>query len=317
MLTKKVLTFVKKVRFSSFFFIFATSVIRRIVYILLFYVLLVSNAAFSRGIKTNNSDTVSVLNQVQHLLSEYDSTLMFPAFELYCQWDTLTIHPYEFGQGSLKDTSVINLVDEYNCGYVPPFCGEISSNFGARKGRPHYGVDINLETGDSVVAAFGGMVRIAKRNKTFGNVVIIRHSNGLETFYAHLSKLKVSANQYVEPGQLIGLGGNTGHSYGSHLHFEVRYKGLPINPNDLISFEKNQLLSNTLVIDSKSFEFSAKIEAKKTNTKSAKSKYYTVRKGDTLYAIAKRHGTTPQKLCKINNIRMSATLRVGMKIKCA
>lgn len=258
---------------------------------------------------TTNSDTVSANIQVQEsLLSEYDSALMFPAFEIYCQWDTTNIHPYGFDSKSANDSSLIKLIDEYNCGYVHPFCGDVTSDYGMRKGRPHYGVDINLETGDTVVAAFGGMVRIAKKNKTYGNVVIIRHSNGLETFYAHLSKILVNPNEYIEPGQVIGLGGNTGRSYGSHLHFEVRYKGFPINPNDLISFDTGDLLNESLIVSTKTIEFAAKAKS---------AKYHTVKKGETLYKIAKRYGTTPQKLCKMNNIKMSTTLRIGMKLKCA
>lgn len=282
-------------------------------YTLFLCLLLTSSGVFARTTETNNNtesnDTTSAKDQLDKLLSEYDSTLLYPAFEIYCQWDTNNIHPYEFGLKSITDTCKISLVDEeYNCGYVHPFCGEVTSDYGFRKGRPHYGVDINLETGDTVVAAFGGMVRIAKKNKSFGNVIIIRHSNGLETFYAHLSKLLVNPNDYVEPGQVIGLGGNTGRSYGSHLHFEVRYKGLPINPNDLISFENNDLLKNTLVVHPKTFELTVKAKS---------AKYHTVRKGDTLYGISKRYGTTPQKLCKMNNIKMTTTLRIGMKLKCA
>jgi murein DD-endopeptidase MepM/ murein hydrolase activator NlpD len=283
--------------------------------------LLTSGVLFSRGIPACTDTTItkkdtSSTRDIEGLV-EYDSTLMFPAFDIYSQWDTNSIHPYEFAAKSLvNDTNPIYLIDEYNCGYVHPFCGEVTSDFGPRKGRPHYGIDINLETGDSVGAAFSGMVRIAKKNKTFGNVVIIRHSNGLETFYAHLSKLLVNPNDYVEPGQIIGLGGNTGRSHGSHLHFEVRYKGFPIDPNEIISFERNALIRNTLVLTPKTFEFSSKNKGGK-GAKGVKSKYYTVRKGDTLYGIARKYGTTPQKLCKLNKIKMTTVLRIGMKLKCA
>ena len=286
---------------------------KKYLYLLFLFISIASNAvavesAKIKGDTSNNSANDTIALKINTAVpTEQDSLVMFPAYGLYCQWDTTDIHPYRYDLSQLNDTTIIPLIDEENCGFMCPRKGNITSDFGARKNRPHYGVDIDLETGDTVGAAFAGMVRIAKKNKTYGNVVIIRHSNGLETYYAHLSKICVESGQYVEPGQLIGLGGNTGHSFGSHLHFEIRYKGYAINPHELISFDESKLVSNNYILTKKTFDFVASAKA---------AKYYVVKKGDTLYKIAKRYGTTPQKLCKLNGIKTTTSLKPGKKLRC-
>jgi murein DD-endopeptidase MepM/ murein hydrolase activator NlpD len=132
--------------------------------------------------------------------------------------------------------------------------GRLTSTYKRRWGKQHHGLDIDLETGDTVMAAFDGVVRYAQFNRSgFGNCIIIRHMNGLETIYAHLSKIDVEPNVFVSAGQLIGLGGNTGHSTGSHLHFETRYKDFSFNPLLFIDIEKQELKSNTLVLHASDF----------------------------------------------------------------
>ncbi len=283
-----------------------------------------------------------------------DSLRRYPAYDLYCTWDTVVIHPYHFEPCTFIDTTIISLTGDFSCEYVQPRAGKVNSNFGTRGKRrkvAHFGIDIDLEKGDTVVAAFDGMIRIAKKNKSYGNVVIIRHRNGLETYYAHLSKLLVKADQWVNAGDVIGLGGNTGHSTGSHLHFEIRYKGLPLNPNDVIDFANDRLVSDTIVMTPNNFEYFDKVASGRvrvsnvkkkvksksyfpteTSTVSAENnsttiasakpkattgKYHVVRKGDTLYSIARKYGTTTQKLCKLNNIKQNATLSIGKKIRCS
>ncbi|MCE9539018.1 MAG: peptidoglycan DD-metalloendopeptidase family protein, partial [Bacteroidetes bacterium] len=159
-------------------------------------------------------------------------------------------------------------------------------------------------------------VRIAKKSKSYGSVVVIRHSNGLETYYAHLSKINVEVGQEVYAGEIIGLGGNTGHSRGSHLHFEVRYLGHPINPTEIISFTDHKLVVDTLCISKRTFNYvcEAKKAAGKTYANS-KSKIHTVKKGDTLYGIAKKYKTTPKALSKKNHLKSTQILRLGQKIK--
>jgi len=137
----------------------------------------------------------------------------------------------------LKDTVWLCLTEDSNKGFKIPVPGVITSRYGIRNGKNHNGIDLSLKTGDTVSAAWSGKVRYAKYNDGgFGNLVIIRHYNGLETFYAHLSKLLVFPDQDVIAGETIGLGGTTGHSSGPHLHFEVRFYDDPINPEEMIDF---------------------------------------------------------------------------------
>jgi len=107
---------------------------------------------------------------------------------------------------------------------------EVTSVYGMRKGKKHFGVDFRLNIGDTVCSVFCGKVRVAKKDAAYGYVVVVRHYNMSETVYAHLDKILVTPDQEIKAGQVIGLGGNTGRSAGPHLHFELRYKGFPINP---------------------------------------------------------------------------------------
>ncbi len=127
--------------------------------------------------------------------------------------------------------------------------GRLNSKYGPRWGRMHKGLDLYLKTGDTVVSAFDGVVRYAKFNGGgYGNCVVVRHLNGLETIYGHLSQINVAENQYVQAGELLGLGGTTGHSSGPHLHFETRYKDFAIDPEQYYNTETGLLLSNILVL---------------------------------------------------------------------
>jgi hypothetical protein len=274
-------------------------------------------------IKTKETtDTVPYVVDNDELDDFNDSLITLPSTDLYCDWDTVNTHYPKFNIDELKDCNKeIALYNKNSCGYVHPFLGKVTSEFGPRKRRYHYGTDIDLETGDAVGSAFDGRVRIAKKSKTYGNVVVIRHSNGLETYYAHLSKINVEIGQEVYAGQIIGLGGNTGHSHGSHLHFEIRYLGQPINPTEIISFTDHKLICDTLTLSKKTFDYV--FEAKKAAVKnyaSGKGKYgkgkvYVIRKGDTLSSIARKHGTTTAALCKKNGLRTTANLRKGQKLK--
>lgn len=235
-----------------------------------------------------------------------------PTFDYEGIWDTISVNPYKIDLSQKPDTTLINLQDGLQCDYAHPFPGHVTSDFGPRgRHRYHLGIDIKLATGDTVKCAFEGVVRIARRSSTFGNVVMVRHKNGLETIYAHLSRIDVKIGQRVEAGELLGLGGNTGRSYGSHLHFEVRYKGVPIDPNKLINFNHCELRTDTLLIDKHTFAYKPKPGAKNYG----KTRTYVVRKGDTLGKIAHRTGTTVKRLCKINGIKSTTILRPGRKLK--
>jgi murein DD-endopeptidase MepM/ murein hydrolase activator NlpD len=259
---------------------------------------------------------------------EVDSLLAFPSNDLYSSWDTTVIHPYSFAESFKQDSAIMRLTEPTDCGFVLPFSGNVTSEFGWRKRRPHYGTDIDLETGDTVMAAFDGMVRIAKLNRSYGNVVIIRHKNGLETVYAHLSKILVEAGQTIEAGQILGLGGNTGHSFGSHLHFEMRYLGQAIDAEDFIDFATGTLKKNECMITKADVETKYDLRALHTRqkkdlnlarvsgTKTTKyGKVYTVRKGDTLGRIAQKNHTTIKSICKKNGIKQTKVLRLGQKLK--
>ncbi len=271
--------------------------------------------------------SILVLNE-EHEEEEVDSLLAFPSSDLYSSWDTTTIHPYSFAASFKQDSAIIRLTEPTDCGFVLPFKGNLTSVFGWRKRRPHYGTDINLETGDTVVAAFDGMVRIAKLNRSYGNVVIIRHANGLETVYAHLSKINVEAGQMIEAGQNIGLGGNTGHSFGSHLHFEIRYLGQAMDTEDFIDYARGTLKKNECMITKSDVETKYDLRALHSRQKrdlnyarssggkaTGKGKVYTVRKGDTLGRIAQKNHTTISSICKKNGIRQGKVLRLGQKLK--
>ncbi|MCW3102958.1 MAG: hypothetical protein JWO09_1398 [Bacteroidetes bacterium] len=230
-----------------------------------------------------------------------------PASDLYVSWEINNLFPEKDMLKFKGDTSVCLTLNGGERGeYFHPFNGPVTSNFGWRDSTQHNGIDIDLNKGDKVSAAFDGMVRIAKNGGGFGNVVIIRHYNGLETVYAHLSKIKVKPGQVVVAGQVIGLGGSTGHSTGSHLHFEVRFKGVPINPKYLISFPDQKLLCNELVIRKSKWGLAAYPKD---------ARYYTIEKGDTIFEIAKRFGTTTATIKQINGFTGGRVrLKVGQQI---
>ena len=183
----------------------------------------------------NPHDTVPYSVDEEEMMDYNDSLISFPAYDLYCDWDTVNTHVPKFDIATLKDQSRnIVLYDENSCGYVHPFEGRVTSTFGPRHHRYHYGVDIDLETGDCVAAAFDGKVRIAKKSKSYGNVIVIDHGSGLKTRYGHLSKIDVHVGDHVKRGQHIAAMGTTGRSTGSHLHYEVRINGRPENPRKFI-----------------------------------------------------------------------------------
>jgi murein DD-endopeptidase MepM/ murein hydrolase activator NlpD len=196
--------------------------------------------------------------------------------------------------------------------FVPPIEGRVTSRFGPRRYRHHNGIDINLNTGDTVLAAFDGRVRIAAYFSGYGYTVVIRHYNGLETLYGHFSKILVDTNQLVMAGEPIGLGGNTGRSYGSHLHFEVRYLGIAFNPELIINFDENRLLSDTLMLTAAHFRH---LGGASGGSAVANASYHRVRSGDNLSTIARRYGTSVNNLCQLNNISRTTTLQIGRTLR--
>jgi murein DD-endopeptidase MepM/ murein hydrolase activator NlpD len=263
-----------------------------------------------------------VMNSYLHEYFQRDSTYGFSF-----PWDPDVCYTSNRSNdlSKLKDTLWLCVVDSTWNEFVMPWDGVVTSRYGYRKGRYHNGIDINLDTGDTVVAAFAGKVRYAKYNESgFGNLVIIRHYNGLETFYAHLSKHLVVPNQEVQAGEPIGLGGNTGRSRGAHLHFETRFFDAPINPEEIIDFEKKELRDENLFIHRGLFRPGAAVSnnsgpvASSSNaptTSSSGAQYHKIRSGDTLGHIARRYGTTISRICQLNGISPTTTLHIGRTLR--
>lgn len=171
----------------------------------------------------------------------------------------------------------------------------------------HKGLDLRLKSGDTVRAAFDGVVRYARYNRGgFGNLVILRHYNGLETFYAHLFKVKVEVNQVVKAGDLIGLGGSTGRSRGPHLHFEIRYRDVPVDPRRIIDLDSGLLIANTLLVRKEIFY---------PNDWDSTAVYHKIRSGDTLGHLSAKYHTSVKEICAMNNIRATTTLRIGRVLR--
>ena len=152
----------------------------------------------------------------------------------------------------LPDEINLKLIQDSN-DFCFPVKGVKSSSYGWRWHRGHHGVDIALRTGDPIHAAFGGTVRIASRMGGYGNCVVIRHPNGLETLYGHLSKIDVHTGDQVAAGDIIGLGGSTGNSTGPHLHFECRFLYQTFDPEWILDFQKHSLRTRRLHLDKSYF----------------------------------------------------------------
>lgn len=252
-------------------------------------------------------------------------------------WDTLNVRAKRTDFSAKVDTSFINLANLEGSSFVFPYKGKILSPFGYRGRHFHAGVDIKLNHGDTVVCAFDGKVRMAKYYAGYGNAVVVRHSNGLETLYGHLSKIKVRVNQELKAGELIGLGGRTGHASCDHLHFETRYLGEAFNPRQFIDLDNYGLTKDVLSItkhtfgrskdylpnglnadsdnDSVTASFSNASTSHSKHSKKKGRKYCSIRNGETLYSIANRNKTTVKDLCSLNGIRKNKTLKIGTRLR--
>lgn len=204
---------------------------------------------------------------------------------------------------------------DFSGAHFPTIHGTLlNSPYGIRKHRLHRGVDLHLHIGDSVVAAYPGKVVVSKYNRRgYGNYVMIEHANGTRTLYGHLQKRLVEVGDIVEGGQLIGKGGNTGRSSGPHLHFEIRYGEVNIDPATVFDFEKGELLPNT-----DRYALAPAIDSHNAiQAELSKHRFHRVRPGDTLGKIAQMYGTTVEKLCKLNKITRTSILRIGQNIQCS
>jgi len=237
--------------------------------------------------------------------------LMFPADELYnSNWDTVNVNPFVKTSIEFPESYAINCSS-----FTMPVDNEvkITSKYGPRRRRMHRGTDLKVQIGDTIRSAFEGKVRIKSfERRGYGNYLVIRHPNGLETVYGHLSKYLVKENQIVLAGEAIALGGNTGRSTGSHLHFETRFLGKDINPEEIIDFEGGVPHKDEFVFHN------IKINGKKSNIYSTSANaiaVHNVKKGETLGMIASKYGTTVADLCNLNGISKTSTLSIGQPIR--
>jgi hypothetical protein len=216
-------------------------------------------------------------------------------------WITSQVFAYKNQKSVIKETVKIALIDPIRTFFFPKY-GRFLRGFS----KKHKGLDLKLNTGDPVAVAFDGKVRFAGYNRRgFGNLVVVRHYNGLETYYAHLSKISVKKNEMVTAGTTIGLGGSTGRSTAPHLHFEVRYHDKPIDPQKIVDYNTNSLVSEVINLDNSFFKPPQKKgkDGKVINDNDiSNGKYYKIKQGDTLSKIAKRNQTTVKKLCALNDI---------------
>ena len=257
-------------------------------------------------------------------------------------WDTRTVNPYKEEPDAIPDRFSLWIVDTLDS-YVCPYVVKPRSQYGYRHGRRHQGIDLPYPTGTPVPVAFDGRVRISDYVGGYGNLVVVRHANGLETFYGHLSKRNVEPGDWVSAGDIIGLGGSTGRSTGPHLHFETRYRGAAFDPSWLIDFETGTLRHRLLRIRSWYFnpnqryvqniddedeifrtdeedrllaeEQAKKEAAARAAAEAAAMRYHTIRNGDTLYSIARKYGTTVKHICQLNGIKETTVLQVGRRLR--
>ncbi len=261
----------------------------------------------------------------EHFITE---DYQIPSYNLYLQdWNTeyLKIKSLGISFGNNADIKII-LVDNNNPFVMPCKNFQVSSNYGVRKSGTHTGVDLATQLDEPVYSCFDGVVRMAREYSSYGKTVVVRHYNGLETVYAHLDSILVQPNEKVVSGQQIGMAGNSGRSTGVHLHFETRFLYEHFDPAKMVDFATGELLSNVLTITKAELDFAADADQTAASTPTTTTKpatsttavsdsYYVVKQGDTLYAIAKKHGLSLDKLLKMNNLTEESVLQLGQKIR--
>lgn len=275
--------------------------------------------------KMKRVDTLALQNLINR------ENIQSPSAELYDDWDNTYAHKAT----ELPDSFRIDLRHFH----MPTTSRVVTSNFGSRWGRQHKGIDLKVYIGDTIRSAFSGKVRMVKYERGgYGKYIVIRHSNGLETIYGHLSKQLVEENQVVRAGEVIGLGGNTGRSTGSHLHFETRLCGVALNPAILFDFRAQDVVADSYLFrkntymaeSSEANRLRGKIGngsytreevqgemayGSETEQVAEEKQYHKVAKGETLSAIAKKRGVSVSSLCKLNRISKRTRLRPGQILR--
>ena len=291
--------------------------------------LLARQAPVDKKMRAVDSIAIQRLFQVEELED--------PAAELYPNWEDEQINLY--GNVTLPDEYKIDLR-----GFCMPTTNRIvTSNYGYRPRfrRQHKGIDINANKGDTIRAAFDGKVRVVDfQSSGYGNVVVIRHPNGLETVYGHLSKHLTKKGATLKAGDPIGLAGNTGFSFGTHLHFETRLLGEYIDPAKLFDFANQDVTGDFYVFRGRgrgtligkhdangeagndeevrytsSESAAAKAQAQQDARQAARTRIHKVRKGETLSSIARKHGISLDKLRRMNGLKNKSKIRPGQILK--
>lgn len=257
-----------------------------------------------------NSSFIDLINDIE------------PEPDIYTEgWNSRSVNPFK--EAEVPNSKVIDVRN-----YYMPVPGQLTSQYGyrAKFGRMHKGVDLALKMNDTVRAAFDGKVRLTNyEGKGYGNYVIVRHPNGLETVYGHLNKHLVKPNQVVKAGQAIGLGGNTGRSTGPHLHFETRFMGYAINPSAIFDFANHCTHTDTYTFTKQTYTQPRNFAPKRQlasqegenpyKAASTTPSTYTVKSGDTMASIAKSYGMSATTLRKINGMSNTERIRVGQVLK--
>ncbi|MDE6084566.1 MAG: peptidoglycan DD-metalloendopeptidase family protein [Muribaculaceae bacterium] len=245
-----------------------------------------------------------------------------PELDIYNEgWNSKRVNPFK--ESDVPDRQIIDVT-----GYYMPCPGRVTSNYGyrAKFGRMHKGIDLQIRSNDTIYAAFDGKVRLTNYEpRGYGNYVILRHPNGLETVYGHLNRFLVKPDQVVRAGQPIALGGSTGRSTGPHLHFETRFMGYAINPNAIFDFANQTTHTDTYTFSKATYKQPRNYAPSKELAKSEKENpyksgndkiaLYTVKSGDTLTSIARSYGLSTTTLRKLNNLSSSDMIKVGQTLK--
>ena len=245
-----------------------------------------------------------------------------PEPDIYMEgWNSKQVNPFK--ESEVPNTKVIDVT-----GYYIPVPGKVNSNYGyrAKFGRMHKGIDLHIRSNDTIYAAFDGKVRLTNYEaRGYGNYVILRHPNGLETVYGHLNRFLVKPNQTVKAGQPIALGGSTGRSTGPHLHFETRYMGYAINPSAIFDFANKCTHTDTYTFSKSTYTKARSYAPSKNVAQNEKENpyrsgnrdaaTYTVKRGDTLAAIARSYGMSATTLRKLNNMEDADRIKIGQVLK--
>ena len=246
-------------------------------------------------------DTMALRNM---LLNEAH---IIPSDDMYPTWTNSVVHY----NSNMPDSFRINLRN-----YVMPTSStKITDIFGyrPRRRRVHQGLDIKVYTGDTIYAAFDGKVRITSyQRRGYGHYIVIRHNNGIETLYAHLSKKLVKVNQNVKAGDPIGLGGNTGRSSGAHLHFETILMGKSLDPALMFDFKNQRVTGDSYIYRKPGSKY---IENGKVKIAGPEPKYHKVKSGETIAKIAKKYGVSQRRIMELNGLNAKSIIRPGQRLR--